>query len=481
MPVDVPTFIQENATRGLAWYKDGLGGDGLVSRTIREARELADGYTSKSKPKRMAAWFARHKSDLDAPRNSNANHDDFPGAGAVAWALWGGNPSSNPMRAAKWAERKAQQIDSESERSMADDSEIPTRQVTLLWGPPCAGKSTLVRELSKRGDIILDRDQIHSALSGLAPHDHDDNVSPIARAVWNEALRQLQGPNTARAFVLAGVPTMSQRSELASVITDSQLIYADRETCHARAQEAQRPEKWHEYIDRWHDNYEPDSESDRSLKETLMNYERRTANEPVHLEEGEGLTAVGYAAVFNSTSQNLGGFVERIAPTAFRKTLQEADVRALFNHDPDALLGRTSNGTLRLMEDDHGLRYEVDLPNTNMGRDVAELLSRGDLNGSSFGFRMISDTWSTTDDDFPLRTITELSIRDVGPVSFPAYESSEASLRSLVTDTLPIEDVMEAAKTNSLQDVITKEDVASEEGAEEEPHSDGPAPSAFIR
>ena len=74
-----------------------------------------------------------------------------------------------------------------------------------------------------------------------------------------------------------------------------------------------------------------------------------------------------------------------------------------------------------------------------------------------------------------------LSIRDVGPVSFPAYESSEASLRSLVTDTLPIEDVMEAAKTNSLQDVITKEDVASEEGAEEEPHSDGPAPSAFIR
>ena len=141
-----------------------------------------------------------------------------------------------------------------------------------------------------------------------------------------------------------------------------------------------------------------------------MNYERRTSNGTVELrEEGETLTAVGYAAVFDSTSQNLGGFVERVAPNSFRKTIQETDVRALFNHDADSLLGRSGNGTLRLMEDDHGLRYEVDLPNTTLGRDVAELLKRGDLNGSSFGFRTISDTWTQTDDGYPLRILNELA------------------------------------------------------------------------
>ena len=213
-----------------------------------------------------------------------------------------------------------------------------------------------------------------------------------------------------------------------------------------------------------------------------MNYERRTANEGVELrEEGDTLTAVGYAAVFNSTSQNLGGFVERVAPSSFRKTLQETDVRALFNHDTDALLGRTSSGTLRISEDDKGLRYEIDLPNTTLGRDVAELLKRGDLSGSSFGFRTISDSWDTTDDGFPIRTLTEVALREVGPCIWPAYEASEASLRSLAeSKELPIEDVMEAAESNSLQDIIKpKEEAAPEEPSE--PHSDGPAPSTFIR
>ena len=358
-----------------------------------------------------------------------------------------------------------------------DNPEIANRQVTLLWGPPCAGKSSLVREIAQRGDIILDPDLIHSALSGLGPHDHDDNVSTIARAVWNEALRHLQGAGSAHAFVLAGVPTLAQRQELASVITDSQLDYADRETCHARAVEDQRPEKWHDFIDRWHDNYEPDSE--RSF--SMSNFERRTATEAVELRElDDTLTAVGYAAVFNSRSQNLGGFVEEISPLAFRKTLQEADVRALFNHEPDQLLGRSSSGTLRLEEDERGLRYEIDLPKTTLGRDLAELLKRGDITGSSFGFRMISDEWDTTEDGFPLRTVTQLALRDVGPVVFPAYEASEASLRSLAeAKKLSLEEVMEAAETNSLQDIITKEQDAPEEPSSS--HPSGPAPSSFIR
>lgn len=103
--VDVPSFISSNARRGLKYYEEGRAGDGLTPKTVREARQMAAGNVSENKVVRMAAWFARHKSDLEAPKNSNPNHDDYPGAGAVAWLLWGGNPTSSPMRAMQWAER----------------------------------------------------------------------------------------------------------------------------------------------------------------------------------------------------------------------------------------------------------------------------------------------------------------------------------------------------------------------------------------
>ena len=127
-------------------------------------------------------------------------------------------------------------------------------------------------------------------------------------------------------------------------------------------------------------------------------YERRTATEGVELRtEGDTLTAVGYASVFDRLSSNLGGFCEQVKKGSFTSTLNQADVRALFNHEPDHLLGRSGAGTLRLVEDEKGLRYEVDLPPTTLGHDVAALLRRGDISGSSFGFRTITDEWSETD------------------------------------------------------------------------------------
>ena len=187
-----------------------------------------------------------------------------------------------------------------------------------------------------------------------------------------------------------------------------------------------------------------------------MPIERRTATAGVELrEEGDTLTAVGYAATFNRLSQNLGGWVEQIRSGTFRSTLNQADVRALFNHEPDHLLGRSSTGTLRMSEDDHGLRYEIDLPNTTLGRDVAELLRRGDISGSSFGFRTISDEWSATADGYPLRTLTEGALRDGGPVTFPAYSSTEASLRFLADDReLDLTDLIQAAEANNLRELI---------------------------
>ena len=213
-----------------------------------------------------------------------------------------------------------------------------------------------------------------------------------------------------------------------------------------------------------------------------MTIERRTANEGVELrEEGDYLTAIGYAATFNRLSSNLGGFVERVAPGTFTSTLKQADVRALYNHEPDHLLGRSSTGTLRLSEYYHGLRYDIDLPDTTLGRDVAELLRRGDISGSSFGFRTIGDEWSETEDGYPLRTLTEVALRDVGPVTFPAYTSTDASLRSLAEErSLDLDTLIQAAEDNCLRDLIFPEQITDEEEPGD-PHSNPVRRSWAIR
>lgn len=214
------------------------------------------------------------------------------------------------------------------------------------------------------------------------------------------------------------------------------------------------------------------------MSKRTNNFERRTVSEAVEFRDNEagGVTAFGYAARFDSRSQNLGGFVERIAPGAFKQTLQEADVRGLFNHDPNYVLGRNRAGTLRMHEDDVGLAYEIDLPNTSAGRDVAELLRRGDVSGSSFGFRMIDEEWGETDSGFPERTVKVAALRDVGPVTFPAYTAAESALRSLAeVRGLPLEELVAAGEADSLQEVLferASEDAAPEPAVESENGAD---------
>ena len=188
--------------------------------------------------------------------------------------------------------------------------------------------------------------------------------------------------------------------------------------------------------------------------------ERRTTTATVELRaEGGKRTAFGHAAVFGKLSQNLGGFVERVAPGAFTKTIEEQDVRALFNHHEDHVLGRANAGTLRMVEDDDGLSYEIDLPDTTIGRDVATLLARGDVSGSSFGFRVIDEEWGETEQGFPLRTLKQVSLRDVGPVTFPAYTDSKAALRSLAEKrSYDIDVLVAAAEAGELGALIVPTD-----------------------
>ena len=156
--------------------------------------------------------------------------------------------------------------------------------------------------------------------------------------------------------------------------------------------------------------------------------ERRIAPVTTEIREAAngGWTLTGHAAVFGSESGDLGGFREVIQRGAFRKVLKRdgLDVAALFNHDQNLILGRTTNGSLTLREDPKGLVYEVNVADTSYGRDLKVLLERGDVSQSSFAFRVRAEgqTWTDAPDGTMIRTITEFDdLLDVSPVVFPAY------------------------------------------------------------
>ena len=160
----------------------------------------------------------------------------------------------------------------------------------------------------------------------------------------------------------------------------------------------------------------------RSHKAIIEKREFRMEN-----AEYEGNTIRGYAAVYNSDSEWMGGFYEQIATGAFDDVLDN-DTRAYFNHDENLLLGRVSSGTLRLGTDARGLYYEVDLPNTSYANDLVELMKRGDVNQSSFAFLIDSDRWEERDGK-TYRIIEKVSrLLDVSPVSQPAYPDATSEL-----------------------------------------------------
>jgi hypothetical protein len=274
-----PAYMRASARRGLQWYSEGLGGDGLVDRTIREARAMAEGNVSADKWVRIAAWIARHIGDLDSP-DANPNSENFPSPGVVAMALWGGGTTKRSARRAQaYAEGVVTRLEAEQERA-----------------------------------------------------------------------------------------NMKQETR----------------------------------------NFDAD-------------FELRA--------EGDGMTFVGYAAKFNSPSEDLGGFVETIEAGAFRRSLRSRnDVKLLVNHDTGRVLASTRSGTMKLYEDEIGLRVEASLPNTTDGRDMAELLRRGDLNKMSFGFSVIKDSWNN---EMTERTLKSVRLFETSIVAFPAYAATEAMVRSL--------------------------------------------------
>jgi uncharacterized protein len=147
-------------------------------------------------------------------------------------------------------------------------------------------------------------------------------------------------------------------------------------------------------------------------------------------------TIGGYFLKFDRLSQNLGGFVERVAPVALNRARGNGfpDVLARYNHNNDMLLGTTNARTLRVSTDEIGGLYDVDVPESRA--DVYELTQRGDVSKSSFAFKTIGregDEWGLTDQNFPLRTLLSLELLDVAPCSaaIAAYPDTSVGLRSL--------------------------------------------------
>jgi HK97 family phage prohead protease len=169
----------------------------------------------------------------------------------------------------------------------------------------------------------------------------------------------------------------------------------------------------------------------------MSDIERRTfVVEGFTIEKREGKPAKlrGHAAVFNAVSEDLGGFREQIMPGAFADAIKTDDVRALFNHDPNFVLGRNRSNTLVLSEDARGLAIEIDMPDTQMVRDlVLAPIERGDVSQMSFGFSVKpgGQDWAKDDEGRVIRTLKKLRLFDVSPVTFPAYPQTDVAVREL--------------------------------------------------
>jgi HK97 family phage prohead protease len=142
----------------------------------------------------------------------------------------------------------------------------------------------------------------------------------------------------------------------------------------------------------------------------------------------------GYAAVFDKLSVPLYGFREKISPGAFARSIEKDDIRALWNHDPNYVLGRTKNNTLLLEEDERGLKIEIIPPDTQWGRDAAELIRRGDVDQMSFAFNTVKDLWENPGTDKAIRTLVQVNVVDVSPATFPAYPQTTVKTRTALTD-----------------------------------------------
>jgi len=167
------------------------------------------------------------------------------------------------------------------------------------------------------------------------------------------------------------------------------------------------------------------------------NFERRTITSELRVEEQPAAERriSGYAAVFNKFSELMWDFREKIKPGAFAESLQQNDIKAFWAHNSDLILGRNKAGNLKLREDETGLYFDLDLPDTTLGRDAFELVRTGLVSQMSFGFVVQAENWVRGTENEPhIRTLEKIELHEISPVAFPAYPDTTVIARSTMNE-----------------------------------------------
>ena len=401
------------AQQGLDWRAEGLGGDGLVEATISDARKMANREAlSESKVRRMPAWFARHAVDLEAPQNDPDNKD-YPGAGRVAWQLWGGDAGRS------WADVKVRQLDEETRaHGQGGDHIIAEIDGTLL-----NGAEPIVATI----DFLNARPEPVCIVSGRMEAERVDTVAALdaAGVEYYELYLNDTDAGTIEFKTLVAEALMAEYNVVLAVDSDE----AARAAYNTLGITTLAP-----------DDIEAAGAADEPEDE--MNPFRHTA--PVKLEVRESamgaeyLTVTGYAAVFDQMSHDLGGFREIIQPGAFADVLGASpDVHLVIGHNMDLPLARTRNGTLELGEDIRGLKMWARIDSRlSYARDLAVQLKSGLVDQMSFAFTIPEggDTWTVDDAGSVTRTVNRIDgLYDVSVVAAGAYPQTDVqAVRALL-------------------------------------------------
>lgn len=315
----------------------------------------------------------------------------------------------------------------------------------LVRGLPGSGKSTIASALagSVEGGAAVEADAFFVDDDGV--YTFDAKQLAAARASSEDGARSAM---EAGAPVVAVANTFSRRASWAPYVKAANAnnysvtileTHGDHGSIHEVPDEAIAA-----MADRWESVVAPDEGGDarawlnralegrcRESRTVARAVEVRVTGDDRSPAGGDpGTEIAGYAALFNTPATIAEQFIEVIDEGAFDDTIGD-DIRVLFNHDPNQLLGRTKSGTASIAVDADGLRYTVTPPATQVGRDVLALVQRGDVDGSSFGFRVLEDRWApgATAGDLPVRHVQRVALLDVSPVTIPAYSETTAEVR----------------------------------------------------
>jgi len=480
-----PAGVRNAAKRALEWIAEGKAGSGFTDVGRRRASQLANGEpVSDVTIARMRSYFARHEVDKQATGFSSGE-DGYPSPGRVAWDAWGGDAGqtwSNTFAENRAAGDKIIICDidgtmlngSNRNNKVWDYVESLEGLLFMVTGRPESDRANTVQDLAD-ADVRYSR-LIMNPGSTADSVDYKRETAKRLLENYEVVVAIENNPDALRAYRSLGINAKSPAS-LPTVNEDNgNERDVESNKLDAGVFMTENRSKWLPVAYALIARVEGGTPEMRNLGGA--EHRTYTFSDIEVREEGDGMMFTGYAARFNEPSHPLP-FIEVIAPGAFKRSLQSrSEIKLLWNHDAGEPLASLRGGSLRLSEDELGLKVEAQLANTNRGRDTAELIRSKVIDSMSFGFNVIKDSWSN---DGSQRTLQDVRLFETSIVSFPAYESTAGSLqvRSISAEALADSlaklesgENLDADQANLLREVVDKLSGTPAEVVPEEPVGD---------